>query len=293
MRGTVIGAIALVLVGLSATSGPAEAEDGPTFRISDLIGTGCQSDQVAFHTVASGMPEHEGYAVRTRAVAGGLTYTDELADVEGAGMDETFCWSLLDFNNYPGAPAANRGTWPLPEDQPVVVTLTLEKPMGVVVDSWTSVLSKCNGGVFTQNGPSDPGPGHGRRRCAARPRCPPDHARPHSGRMPDACPDAHRDALGTGRWDTGLRSRPWDVCQRQDPGLAGREGRGRRQGRGGPHLSYRHLPASWACAGVLLRHHPASGAADRGHPGQVPIGQPEGPVTLQLTRRWWERRGCH
>lgn len=156
MRRTMKVAIALVLLAMSGTSGPAGAEGGPTFRISDLIGTGCQPDQVAFHTIASGMPELEGYAVRTRAVAGGLTYTDELADVEGAGMDETFYWSLLDFNNYPGAPTANRGTWPLPQDQPVVITLTLEKPMGVVVDSWTSVLSACNGGVLTQNGPSDP-----------------------------------------------------------------------------------------------------------------------------------------
>ena len=151
-----MGAAALVLLAMSGASGPAAAEGGPSFRISDLIGTGCQSDQVAFHTVASGMPENDGYAVRTRAVAGGLTYTDELADVEGAGIDETFYWSLLDFNNYPGAPTANRGTWPLPQDQPVVITLTLEKPMGVVLDSWTAVLSKCNGGVFTQIGPSDP-----------------------------------------------------------------------------------------------------------------------------------------
>lgn len=156
MRSTVIGAVALAFLGMCGVAGPAGAQDGPTFRISDLVSTGCQSDQVGFHVVASGMPYLEGYAVRTRAVAGGLTYSDELADVEGAGMDETFYWGLLDINNYPGAPTANRGTWPIPQDQPVTITQTLEKPMGVVVGSWTTVLSKCNGGVFTQNGPTDP-----------------------------------------------------------------------------------------------------------------------------------------
>jgi hypothetical protein len=157
MRGKVLGAMALVLVALAAPGGPAAAADGgPAFRINDLIGTGCQPDQVAFHAITSGMAEHEGFAVRTRAVSGGLTYTDELADVEGGWTDETYYWSLLDINNYPGAPTANRGTWPIPQDQPVVITLTLEQPTGVVVHSWTSVLSKCNGGVFTQNGPSDP-----------------------------------------------------------------------------------------------------------------------------------------
>jgi hypothetical protein len=156
MRGSVIGATALVLLATMGTAGSAAAEDGPSFRVTDLVSTGCASDQVGFHMVASGMPYLEGYAVRTRAVVDGLTYTDELADVEGAGVDETFYWGLLDLNNYPGSPTANRGTWPLPQDRPVQFTITLEKPIGVVLSSWTTVLSKCNGGVFTQNGPSDP-----------------------------------------------------------------------------------------------------------------------------------------
>lgn len=155
MKRLTIGAAVLLAVGTMAggTTAASAAEPSPTFRIVDLVTTGCGSGEFGFYALTTGMPLNAGYLVRTVATVDGKTYTDEAADVEGAGEDETFYWSLYDLFTYGGSPTAGRGTWPMPAGEEVVATFTLIDGSGTVLDTWKTVFDSCLDGEITYNGP--------------------------------------------------------------------------------------------------------------------------------------------
>lgn len=86
------------------------------------------------------------YTVRTVARAGGKIYMNEAATNSTNG---TGGWNL--FNSFTYGAVSNPGTWPIPAGKQLRMDFTLERPMGTVLYSWTTVVDGCNTGKILYN----------------------------------------------------------------------------------------------------------------------------------------------
>jgi len=133
---------------LIATASPPVHAAGPTAQVLAVADPGCASGaflmRVRFNGIEAGAP----VAVHTIVRSGGLVYMDEGVQLPLNAPDTL--WRLFDSFNYGDVP--NRGTWPIPQDQPVRVEMRMERPAGTVLHSWSLSVDSCNRAKILYNG---------------------------------------------------------------------------------------------------------------------------------------------
>jgi len=116
----------------------------PLWKITAVTATGCSSGDYGFTVDVSGVPG-AGYLMHTVATAGGKVYMNEDA---GDANNGTQSWHLFNDSSY----GPITGTMPIPDNEQLTVTMTLEHPKGTVVSSWTFVTSSCTDATPIFNG---------------------------------------------------------------------------------------------------------------------------------------------
>ncbi len=146
-RALVVLSVLIIAFSLALSFQPARA-DSPTWTVSSLNTTGCNSGNIGFTTVVAGISSFPTTLhFRTQVDAGGIRYMDE--DAGTPGGNGNYSWHLYFSNS--GGPATN--AWPIPADTPITVHFSLTQgPGGPAVFSNTIVLSKCNGGSIISGG---------------------------------------------------------------------------------------------------------------------------------------------
>jgi len=134
-------------LGLLPATSTAAAGPPPTFTVLSLDQAGCDSDDTTFNVDIDGL-NGVGHTVHTTVIdEDGLLYMNEDVDISA---DLTAPWSLYTSTSY----GPTNGTWPLPTDQHITATITVERPKGNILWSWTTVLKSCQSGKFLYNGPT-------------------------------------------------------------------------------------------------------------------------------------------
>lgn len=133
-------------------AGPSQAA-GPSWIVTGVNQTGCNSDDWDFDVEMSGFDgDSGGYIAHTMVTSGGLVYMNEAVTNPGTGA---FTWSLYTSNSY----GPTTGTYPIPSGQPMKVVFSLEKPKGTVLSSWTVIAKECSHGTLLFNAPDLDGDG--------------------------------------------------------------------------------------------------------------------------------------
>lgn len=146
LRSALVAAGAIVATGLSIISPPAaHAAGGETFQVTAVTTTGCASGNFGM-TVAVTNFDAPTYFVHTTVTGGGFVYMNEKAT---GTTNATTSWHF--FNNFSYGIPANQGTWPIPNDVPLQVDFTVERPLGTVLYSWRLNVDSCNVGTVKYN----------------------------------------------------------------------------------------------------------------------------------------------
>jgi hypothetical protein len=96
----------------------------------------------------AGMDPAAPAVVHTIVRGGGLVYMDDSVTVQTNAPDTL--WRLFESFNYGSVP--NRGSWPIPDNLPVRVEMRMERPKGLVLDSWSLSVDSCNQAMVLYNG---------------------------------------------------------------------------------------------------------------------------------------------
>ncbi len=142
--------VSLGFVFLAAASAQAQ----PSWTVVSLNTTGCNSGNIGFTTLLSGVTFPTTLHFHTLVDSGGLRYMDEDAGTPGGG-NGNYGWHL--YQSSSGGPIT--GTWPIPPGQPITVTFDLmDGPGGPVVSEEVITLTQCDGGVIapTSKAPLQP-----------------------------------------------------------------------------------------------------------------------------------------
>lgn len=127
-------------------SAPGQAA-GTTWSVTGVNSVGCNSSDWDISVEWAGT-DGGSYQHHTKVEAGGLVYMNEGFDTTRS--DSIGTWGLYDDNSYGPTTAA----YPIPAGKPMKVTLTLERPKGTVVSSWTMVAASCDKSTLLYNGPT-------------------------------------------------------------------------------------------------------------------------------------------
>jgi len=126
-------------------AGPSQAA-GAQWKVDSVVSSGCDVNDYGFDVTFSGLDGVDNIA-HTVVTVGGLVYMNEDAGDPGNRSTE---WHLYDDNSY----GPTTGTWPIPSGKQMTVRMTIEKPKGTVLSSWTYVTSSCDSTVALYNGPT-------------------------------------------------------------------------------------------------------------------------------------------
>ncbi len=140
---------AAAVVLLAAASAQAQA----SWDVVSLDTTGCNSGNIGFTTVVSGITSFPTTLhFHTLVDSGGLRYMDE--DAGTPGSNGTYSWHL--YQSSSGGPIT--GTWPIPAGQPITVTFDLADggATGPVVSHRVITLTRCDGGAIEAGGEAIP-----------------------------------------------------------------------------------------------------------------------------------------
>jgi hypothetical protein len=130
-----------------AWASPASAQ---TFQVRSVNTTGCNSGNFGLAVERAGL-DGSPYFVRTVVTVDGLIYMNESASISVNGASG---WNL--FNNFSYGAVPNPGTWPIPQNRQLRMDFTLERPVGTILYSWSTVVTSCNQGAIIYNGlPTD------------------------------------------------------------------------------------------------------------------------------------------
>jgi hypothetical protein len=127
-------------------AGPTQAA-GETWVVTSVNDVGCNSNDWALTTVFSGV-DGGSYVAHTTVTAGGKVYLNEDASFAPTdGADEE--WNFYTSHSY----GPTTGTYPITPGQPMKATLSLERPKGHVLYSWSMVAQSCDSNTLLVNGP--------------------------------------------------------------------------------------------------------------------------------------------
>lgn len=135
----------LLAAALGAAALPLHAQ---TWTVTGLTSSGCGDGDTEFAINMTGVSTGTWY-FDTIATAGGQTYMDEYfgwSFPDGAGS-----WLLWDSNDR----GQQTASFPIPQDTPITVTMTLRDSTAVPMYRTVVELSQCNNGVITSNVSTD------------------------------------------------------------------------------------------------------------------------------------------
>lgn len=119
-----------------------------TLQAIDVNGTGCDNDQFNLDVVGSNL-DNGPYTMRSVAAVAGLVYMNTLQSWVSDDERLEYVYGSFSYGSVP-----NLGTFPMPNNQPVQIDLTLERPAGVVIYAWRVVVNNCVDGAVTFSGPA-------------------------------------------------------------------------------------------------------------------------------------------
>lgn len=120
---------------------------GESWRIDGVNTVGCAVSNWNLDVTFEGQDGGGGYISHTVVSAGGKIYMNEDA---GTVANGSTTWALYASASY----GPTTGTWPIPAGQQMTVRITLERPKGTVLSSWTMVASSCDSRTLRYNGPT-------------------------------------------------------------------------------------------------------------------------------------------
>lgn len=126
------------------------AGTGPSWSVTGIKSVGCAAFGYDLYIHRSGL-DSAPYFWHTQVSSGGKIYMNEgfseiVADQDGE-------WTLYSDFTYGAVP--NPGAYPIPTGQPMKVVLTIERPKGTVLSSWTTVAASCDSDTLLYNGPTE------------------------------------------------------------------------------------------------------------------------------------------
>jgi hypothetical protein len=116
---------------------------GPSWTVTGVNSTGCNSNDWDIDVTFAGIPG-AGYIAHTTVSSGGLVYMNEQVNDPSNGDTS---WGLYTSSTY----GATTGAYPIPTGQQMKVVLSLEKPKGTVLSSWTFIAKECSHGTLLFN----------------------------------------------------------------------------------------------------------------------------------------------
>lgn len=138
------------LFATAALSASAAQAQGETFKVVDVVTTGCNSGNFGM-TVERANLDGGTYIVHTTVEVAGLSYMNEAASISINGFSG---WNV--FNNFTYGPVPNPGTYPIPAGQTMRLDFTLERPLyGTPLYGWTLIVDGCDTGNILYNGEPD------------------------------------------------------------------------------------------------------------------------------------------
>lgn len=136
-RRTISYITALTLTAVTGLSMPAMAQVSPAISVDRL---GCTDGAFSLNRMGSGYDGGQ-YAVRTKTTIGGVIY-----------QNNAF------FSNLANGPSTSQvivtgavGVWPMPQNQPMTIERSIERPAGTVLTTWRTIVDGCNTGNITFN----------------------------------------------------------------------------------------------------------------------------------------------
>jgi hypothetical protein len=139
-----------LVASLAWVGAPPSHAAGESWRVIDVLTTGCEISDYDVTTRFSGLDESLSYWVHYQTFSDGKVYGNEGYDAPQTNVDQT--WTLGSDFSY--AAMDNQGAWPLTPGKPVKAVFMLERPKGTVLSSWTIVVPSCDSATFLYNGPT-------------------------------------------------------------------------------------------------------------------------------------------
>jgi len=145
--------VAVSLIWLTA---PPTQAAGESWSVLSVKNPGCDgTTHYTLNTALSGL-DGGSYWVHMRTTSNGLNYANEGYDA--IQTDGPFEFDVDEDYSYGDLP--DKGAWPIPPGHPLTMVLTLERPQGTVLSSWTVVASSCDSAALLYNGPTSADPDH-------------------------------------------------------------------------------------------------------------------------------------
>lgn len=117
---------------------------GESWSVTGINTTGCAPFTWDLEVTFAGMDDAGGYHAHTVVSSGGLVYMNEDA---GSPANWSTTWGLYPSTSY----GPTTGTYPIPDGQPMKVVLSIERPKGTVLSSWTLITASCSSATILYN----------------------------------------------------------------------------------------------------------------------------------------------
>lgn len=122
---------------------------GESWSVIGINKVGCTDFDWNVETRRAGL-QGGAYTWHAQLSSGGKVYMNEGFDEVSQNGD--FGWTLYSVFSY--GTVANPGTYPLTPGVPLKLVLTIERPIGTVLSSWTMVAKSCDSTDLLYNGPT-------------------------------------------------------------------------------------------------------------------------------------------
>jgi hypothetical protein len=117
---------------------------GESWSVTGINTTGCAEFTWDLEVSFTGLDDAGGYHAHTTVSSGGLVYMNEDA---GSPHNWDTTWGLYASTSY----GPTTGTYPMPDGQPMKVVLSIERPKGTVLSSWTLITPGCSSSTMLYN----------------------------------------------------------------------------------------------------------------------------------------------
>jgi hypothetical protein len=122
---------------------------GEKLTVAGVDAVGCNAFDWQLHLHRTGL-DGGYYTFHTQVVSDGQVFMNEGLTEAASSVEAQ--WKLYPSFSY-GA-VDNPGTWPITPGKPMKVVLTIERPIGTVLSSWTIVASSCDAAPLLYTGPT-------------------------------------------------------------------------------------------------------------------------------------------
>ena len=141
-------ALPLIVAALWSGAAPSQAVTH-SWTIDGINRMGCAANDIDLPVTFTNA-SNDGYTAHTRVTSNGGVYMNEGFEYSGGNGPTT--WGIYSSYSYGADP--NAADFPIASGHPVKIVVTLEKPKGTVVSSWTLVTESCSSGRILYNGKS-------------------------------------------------------------------------------------------------------------------------------------------